>query len=202
MSVRETVRAWLPVGITAGVVGVAALVAIPLGGWDSVELQSAVIPEHPVGEPYRGHRVSTAIDEVYLTDEHPDGFTEREPGEEFLIVVATLENVTAEPQYPFGDRGFYAFTVPGLYGLGDTVELADYWVRLVRDGTTGTRLSPGVPDTVQFVFRVDVGQFEPGDEVAIGLTDADPEEADIYDGTRWVRAHVAVEVPIVIGAGR
>lgn len=202
MTLRETVRAWLPVGITAGVVGAAALVAIPLGGWDTVELQSAVIPEHPVGEPYRGHRVSTAIDEVFLTDEHPDGYTEPEPGEEFLVVVATLENVTAEPQYPFGDGRFYAFTVPGLYGLGDDVRLADYWVRLERDGTTGTILGPGVPDTVQFVFRVDDESFEPGDEVAIGLTDAYPEEAEIYDGTRWVRAHVAVEVPVVIGGDR
>ena len=49
--------------------------AIPLGGWDTVELQSAVLPEHPIGEPYPGHRVSTAIDDVYLTDDLMLGWT-------------------------------------------------------------------------------------------------------------------------------
>lgn len=202
MTVRETVRAWLPVGVVAAAVAAAGVIAIPLGGWDTVELQSAVIPEHPVGEPFAGPRLSTAIDEVYLTDEHPDGYTEAEPGEEFLVVVATLENVTDEPQVPLGTRGFYAFTVPGVYGLRDRLEFSDYSTRLERDGTNGSVLSPGVPDTLLFTFPVPRGAFDPGDELRIGLTDATPEEAEIYEGTRWARAHVAVEVPIVIGDER
>lgn len=198
MTLRETLRAWRPVLVGAGVLVVAGIVAIPLGGWDEVELQSAVVPEQPIGQPYAGHRVSTAIDDVYLTDVHPDGYTEPEPGTEFLVVVATMENVTDEPQPPLGSKGFYAFTLPGYLELDGDLPLSAYSTRLPRDDSFGPYLNPGVPDTVQFVFVVDDGLFDDGDELRIGLTDATPESADLYNGTRWARPHVAVEVPVVI----
>lgn len=199
MTVRQALRAWRPVLVGVGVLAVAGLVAVPLGGWDEVELQSAVVPEQPLGQPYPGHRLSTAIDDVYLTAEHPDGYTEPDPGTEFLVVVATMENMTAEPQLPFGSSGFYAFTLPGYLELDGDIPLADYSTRLSRDDTNGPSLNPGVPDTVEFVFVVDDGLFAVGDELRIGLTDATPEVADLYSGTRWARPHVAVEVPVVVG---
>lgn len=198
MTIRESLRTWRPVLIVAGVLVVAGLVALPLGGWDEVELQSAVIPEQPIGQPYEGNRMSTAIDDIYLTDEHPDEFSEPDPGTTFLVVVATLENMTTEPQGALGSKGFYSFTIPGYLELNTSLPVSDYSTRLVRDGTGGGTLSPGVPDTVQFVFVVDDGLFAEGDELRIGLTDATPEEADLYRGTRWARPHVAVEVPVVI----
>ena len=198
MTLRETLRAWRPVLIVAGGLVVAGLVAIPLGGWDEVELQSAVVPEQPIGQPYAGHRVSTAIDDVYLVDEHPDGYTEREPGTTFLIVMATMENLTAEPQRPLGTKGFYAFTIPGFLEVDTDLPLSDYSTQLARDDSSGPVLSPGVPDTVQFIFTIDDGLFADGDELRIGLTDATPEEADLFSGTRWARPHVAVEVPVVV----
>ena len=74
----------------------------------------------------------------------------------------------------------------------------DYWTYLERDGTAGPTLNPGVPDTVSFVFRVPRALFAAGDELAIGLTDARPEEADLYEGTRWVARRVVAEVPVIL----
>lgn len=198
MNIREGVRAWLPVIVAGGALVAGGLVAIPLGGWDTVQLQSAIVPEQPVGEPYAGHRVSTAIDDVYLTDVHPNGYDEPEPGDSYLVVIATMENLRDEPQIPLGSGRFYAFTVPGVLDLGELIPSGDYNVRLVRDDSTGPVLNPGVPDTVMFIFRVSSDLFTDGEEVRIGLTDATPESADLYDGIRWRRPHVAVEVPIVI----
>lgn len=198
MSMRAAVKAWMPVIVAGGVLAVGGVVAIPLGGWDTVQLQSAIIPKQPIGQPYVGQRVATAIDDIYLTDVHPDGYSELEPGEVWLIVFATMENVTTEPQYPFGNKGFYAFTIPGLYELDDSVSIADTWTYLVRDDTHGPLLSPGIPETVMFVFRAPDSAFADGDEIAIGLSDARPEEADLYEGTRWAAAHIAAEVDVVI----
>jgi len=198
VNIREGVRAWLPVIVAGGALVAGGLVAIPLGGWDTVQLQSAIVPEQQVGEPYAGHRLSTAIDDVYLTDEHPNGYDEPEPGETFLVVVATMENLRDEPQASLGSANFYAFTIPGVVELGTQLPSGSYHVRLVRDGTSGSTLNPGVPDTVMFTFRVSSRLFAGGDEVRIGLTDAIPESADLYDGIRWRRPHVAVEVPITI----
>lgn len=202
MTLRSRLKAWWPVIAAATVLVAGGVAAIPLGGWDTVVLQSAVLPEHPVGEPYAGHRVSTSIDEVFLTDTHPDGFTEAEPGTRFLIVEATIENVTAEPQSPLGSASFYAFTLPGVVEPDELISSSTMWTQLVRDGSTGSSLNPGVPDTVQFIFMIDADLYEAGDEVRIGLTDATPEQAELFDGTRWARPHVAVEVPIVIGERR
>jgi hypothetical protein len=202
MSLGSRLKAWMPVIVAGGVLAIGGVVAIPLGGWDTVELQSAVLPEHPVGEPYAGGRVSTAIDEVSLSAVHPDGYTEPEPGRTFLIVIATIENLTAQPQIPLGTSSFWAFTIPGVLEPGKPVPASDQWTYLLRDGSNGATLSPGVPDTVQFVFAVDDGLFAVGEELRVGLTEATAEEADLYDGTRWARPRVAVEVPIVIRGER
>lgn len=198
MSLRSAVKAWMPVIVAGGVLAVGGVVAIPLGGWDTVQLQSAIIPEQPIGQPYVGARLSTAIDDVYLTDEHPNGFEEAEPGETWLVVVATMENQLPEPEYPLGSTNFWAFTLPGVIELGESLPSGDYSTLLARDGSFGPVLQPGVPDTVQFVFAVRGSLFAEGDEVRVGLTDAEQQEADIYDGIRWWQPHVAVEVPVVI----
>jgi hypothetical protein len=198
MTLRERLRGWMPLVAVGGALAVGGVAAIPLGGWDTVELQSAVLPQHPVGEPYAGHRLSTSIDDVYLVDEHPDGYTEAEPGTTFLVVVATMENVTAEPQLPLGSSGFYAFTLPGVVEPDVLIPSGTLWSRLARDDSGFPTLSPGVPDTVEFTFMIDADLYQPGDEVLVGLTDATPERADLFSGTRWARPHVAVEVPIVI----
>lgn len=198
MTIRDLVGTWRPVLVAAGVLVVAAIVAVPLGGWDEVELQSERLPQQRLGQPFAGHRMSTAIDDVYLSDEHPDGSTEPAPGTLFLVVIATLENMTDEPQYPLGGTSFYAFTIPGYLELGTALPTLDYSTRLVRDNAIFGTLNPGVPDTVAFVFVVENDLFVEGQELRLGLTDATPAEAELFDGTRWMRPHVAAEVPVTI----
>lgn len=196
MTLRERVRGWMPVIVVGGVLAVVGVVAIPLGGWDTVELQSEIVPEWEAGEPYVGTRLATSIDDLYLTDVSPDGYSEPEPGETFLVVVATMEAVRDEPELPFVGASFYPFVIPGVIRLDQNVSGDAYTLVLERDGTFGAELNPGVPDTVLFVFTVRAAQFEDGEEVRVGIVDATAEDADLFDGTRWVDVKVAVEVPL------
>ncbi len=196
MTFRERVRGWLPVIVAGGVLVAGGLVAIPFGGWDTVSLVSEEIPEQPIGQPFVGAQWTISIDDVYLIHEHPDGFTEFEPGEAGLVLVATMEDMRPEPQYPISSSSFYPFVIDELIVQGEYLPIETYSTYLARDGSFGPFLSPGIPDTVQFVFTVDEAQFGPGDEIRIGLTDATPEEADIVEGTRWVDVHVAAEVVV------
>ena len=197
-TITSRVRTWLPLIAAAGVLAVAGVVAIPLGGWDTVVPESTIIPEHPVGEPFVSHRVSTSIDDLYLTDVHPDGYSEPEPGETFLVLVATMESETDRPEIPIASSSFYPFTIPGVIELGVALDGTSYSTLLERDGNFGPVVVPGLADTLLFVFVVPSSGFADGDVVRIGLTDATPEEADIIEGTRWVDVHIAVEVPITV----
>lgn len=197
-TLRARLRGWWPVIAVGAALVAAGIVAVPLGGWDTVQLQSRIVPALGVGETYVGNRLSTSIDEIYLTDVNPDGYTEPEPGETYLVVVATMENMRPEPEFPLGTRDFYAFTVPHVLVLGESIDSTTYDVYLERDLTYLPQLNPGVPDTVLFLFRVADDLFADGDEVVVGVTDADPEEADIYLGTRWVNPRVAVNVTLTV----
>jgi hypothetical protein len=198
VTLGERLKGWMPVVVIAAVAAVGSVVAIPLGGWDTVQLQSRVLPEHPIGEAFEGARFTTSIDDVYLTDSNPDGYSTPGVGMTYLIVVATLQNETDTPQIPLGGAELPPFVVPGVFGLGDSLGIDDYAAYLQRDGSFGPTLAPGVPDTVLFAFPVWRTLFQDGDEVRIALTDATPEEADIYEGTRWAGEHLVAEVPVVL----
>jgi len=198
VTLRERLKGWMPLIVIVAVATVGGVVAIPLGGWDTVQLQSRVLPEQPIGQPLEGHRFTTAIDDIYLTDTHPDGYTVPAIGTTFLVVVATLENETDAPEIPFGGTAFPPFVVPGVFTIDDTLGFTDYDAYRLRDGSYGSTMVPGVPDTVMFVFPVWRTLVQDGDELRIGLTDAFPEDADLYEGTRWVGQRVVAEVPVVV----
>lgn len=198
MTVRERLKGWMPVIVAGGVLAIGGVVAIPLGGWDTVELQSEIVPEWEQGEPYAGTRLITSIDDIYLTDFSPDGYSEAEPGETFLIVVATMEAAMDDPQLPIAASSFPPFVIAGVIEIDGDLGFGDYTIVLERDGTFGPELNPGVPDTLLFAFTVRAAQFADGDEVRVGIVDADAEEADIIDGIRWVNVEVAVEVPMTV----
>jgi hypothetical protein len=198
MTLRERLKGWMPLLVIVGVAAVGGVVAIPLGGWDTVQLQSRVLPEQPIGQPFEGHRFSTAIDDIYLTDLSPDGYTEPETGMTFLVVVATLENMTAEPELPMSGSSFPPFVVPGVYTIDEPPGITEVSTFLARDETFGPILSPGVPDTVVYVFPVRRTLVQAGDEVRIGVTDALGEEAELYEGTRWLNVRVVAEVPMIV----
>jgi hypothetical protein len=182
----------------AGVLAIAGVAAIPLGGWDTVQLESAVIPEQAVGDTFVGNRLAVSIDDLYLTDDFPDDYTETEPGESFLVVVATMEALTAEPESPLSIGPPNPLAIDELMSIDERPDYSDLTVFLERDATFEPVLNPGVPDTLLFVFTVPSGRYSDGDVVRIGLTDATPEQADIIEGTRWIDEHVAVEVPIAV----
>src|SRR4051812_42456684 len=83
------------VGVAAVVAG---LVAWPLGGWQTVELQSTKIPDVAAGETVEGEQYSIAVDAVELAGFSPNGFEEPEPGWQYLILTATITNMTAQTQ--------------------------------------------------------------------------------------------------------
>lgn len=198
MTMRERARGWMPVLVAGGVLALGGVAAIPLGGWDTVELQSEIVPEWEAGEPYAGRRLITSIDDIYLTDLSPDGYSEAEPGEIFLVVVATMEAAMSEPQLPIAGTSFPPFEIPGVIEIDVSLSADAYTTVLERDGTFGPELNPGVSDTLLFAFTVRESQFADGDDVRVGIVDADAEEADIIQGTRWVNVEVAVEVPMSV----
>jgi hypothetical protein len=104
----------------------------------------------------------------------------------------------SEPQLPLIGRSFPPFVIPGVIDIDRDLDFSAYTIVLERDGTYGPELNPGVPDTLLFAFTVRESQFEGGDEVPVGIVDADAEDADIYEGTRWVNVEVVVEVPMTV----
>jgi hypothetical protein len=198
VTLRERLRGWMPLLAIAGVAAVGGLVAIPLGGWDTVQLQSRVVPEHPVGEPLAGHRFTTSIDDVYLTDLSLDGFSEPDVGTTFLVVVATIENMTAEPELAISGSSFPPFVVPAVFTIDEPPGASEVSTFLLRDETFGAILNPGVADTVAYVFPVRRTIVQAGEELRIGLTDALPDEAELYQGTRWLDERIVAEVPITV----
>lgn len=191
---RARIRSFAPLLVAVAVLGAGALVAIPLGGWDEVELVSERVPQIEPGETFTSTPFAVAVHSIALIEEHPDGYTEAEPGETWMILEATFENRLEFPQRPPGMSGFQAFSIEGLdleaFGSVDTY--------LDRDDTFLPTLNPGIPDDVNFVFAVPEDQYADGDVVTVALWDAERQRAELYSGIRWWRPHVAVEVPVVV----
>jgi len=92
---------WIvPVAAVLAALVVAAVVAIPLGGWDTVRLRSAIVPEYETGEAFAGNRFAISPVSAELADEHPDEYTEAEPGERWLLLRLDAENLRDEPELP------------------------------------------------------------------------------------------------------
>lgn len=190
---RARARSFAPLVVALGVLGAAALAAIPLGGWDEVELESARVPTIEPGATFVGTPFAVAVHSLALTDEHPDGYSEREPGMTWMLLNATFENRLEFPQRPPGSAGFRAFSIEGAET--DSSSLDSY---LDRDGDYLPTLNPGIVDDVTFVFPVPEHRFAGGDVVPVALWDAERQRAELYSGIRWWRPHVAVEVPVVL----
>ena len=197
---RARLRSYAPALVIAGAFAVAALVAIPLGGWDEVELQSEQLPEVELGEAVDSSRVSTAIRSIELAAEHPDGFSEPEPGMTWMVVHATIGNRLEIPQYAAGSRLFYPFTIEGA--LSQETSTNDVRSVLERDGSVSAQLNPGIVDDVAIVFPVKRSDFADGDTVEVVFWDATRQEADLYRGIRWWAPHPVAQVPVEIGAAQ
>lgn len=179
-------------------VGVAALaggmIAWPLGGWDTVELESTKIPVFEPGEVVPGQQYSVQVDSAEVTDVHPDGYSEPEPGWEYLIMRIVVTNETDQTQLSGNLGAAYSGVVTvddGAVGWGTTtLGPNDYEVRadpyLIADGTFLPGLQPRLPAPIELVWEVRVGTFESGDEITVGVVDRTPYDSIVSTGTTYL----------------
>jgi hypothetical protein len=176
--------------IAAGVVlalAAGALVAIPLGGWDTVALQSAVVPELPAGETYHGRHFSVRVEDAWVGDATPDEFDEPEEGKTFVVLRATVRNEWREADADV--TGLFDFDA--LAGLSGVDRMAR--VRLVADGTYSGLLMPGVETEVLLTWEVPSESVRAGEPIVFGIVDGRPDRAVLYSGTAWRDERVVVQ---------
>lgn len=181
--------------LTAGAVVLAltagALIAIPLGGWDTVDLESAAVPELPLGEEYRGRHYSVRIEGAWVGDTLPDAFDEPDEGMTFVVVRAALRNEWREPD----SAARSVITFDALEQL-DRVDRSAL-VRVAADGVYPSSLSPGVETEVLLRWEVPVGTVAAGEPLVLGIVDGRPDRAILYSGTAWRDERVVVETTVV-----
>lgn len=174
------------VALTAG-----AVVAIPLGGWDTVSLESAAIPELGVGELYQGRHYSVRLEEAWVGDVLPDEYDVPDDGMTFVVVRATLRNEWREPD----SAATQLLSFDALEQMPRIARRAD--VRIASDGVHMGILPPGVDMDVLLRWEVPAGSVRPGEPIVFGVTDGRPERALLYEGTAWRDEHTAVQVALV-----
>ncbi|MBX3194384.1 MAG: hypothetical protein KF727_04705 [Microbacteriaceae bacterium] len=176
------------VWIVAPVV-LAALIAWPLGGWDTVELRSRVLPEYAANQVLHTHRFDVRVGEAWLTmDHHPAGYDAPDPlpgdpAEIYLVVRAEFTNTTAEPARA-SDLGGYL--VPEIDGVNLSTGFVPIDYVLAADGTTLPELNPGLERELLLVWTIPRGSIEPGDELRIALFDGVPQKSTLGYGLLWI----------------
>ena len=195
---------WL--GIAAVVGG---LVAWPLGGWDTVTLQSTKIPDVAPGTPVAGHQFSVEVASAEITDVHPDGFSEPDAGWEYLILNLAVTNETDRTQsslYLGDDYSGVVTLDDGVLGWGSTLEDDDgYPVSsdnyLVADGDLNPDLQPRLRAPVTLVFPVPVGPWTAGDQLSVGVVDRTAYQRTLEVGIGYGSPTVLATVHLTIAQG-
>lgn len=160
----------------------AALIAWPLGGWDTVTLVSRTLPQFASNQTLHGHRFDIRIDDAWVSDVHPAyGAADPDDHEQYLIVTATVTNTTRDVATSSDLREYIAPQVPGvdLTGFGSL----DYV--LAADASTLPELNPGLPRDLELVYTVPAGTVKPGDDLRIDLSDALSRQSFLSYGLFW-----------------
>jgi len=171
--------------------GAGAVVAIPLGGWDTVELETAVVPELGVGELYEGRHYSVRLEEAWVGDVMPSEYDVPDEGMTFVVVRATLRNEWREPD----SAGTRLLTFAALEELPSVERRAS--IRIASDGVYSGVLPPGVDMPVLLIWEVPAGSVRAGEPISFGVTDGRPDRAVLYSGTAWRDEHTAVQATLV-----
>jgi hypothetical protein len=183
---------WVIAGAAAIVaLGAGAIVAIPLGGWDTVALESAVVPELAAGEVYVGRHYSVRVEDAWVGDELPDDYDEPEEGMTFVVVRAVLRNEWREPDTHADD----VLTFDALEGLPSIDQQAG--VRVASDGTYLSTMPPGVELEMLLRWEVPSGSVAVGEPLVLGVVDGRPDRAILYSGTAWRDEHVVVQTTVL-----
>ncbi len=173
---RIPLLAWI-----AGPVALAALIAWPLGGWDTVGLVSRELPSYASNQVLHGHRFDLRIDDAWVTDRHPAGYLSGPaPGEAYFVIRVEATNVSDEATTarPIDDHVIPELPEPEL----------GYWpveYVLVDDGSTLPELNPGLPRLVELVWTIPDTAVRRGDDLRIALFDTVPVKAFLWYGLRW-----------------
>jgi hypothetical protein len=188
---------------------VAGLVAWPLGGWDTVHLQSRRLPLVKPGELVPGHQFSVRVESAELTSVHPDGFSELEPGWIWFALELEVTNETDITEFSsdLGDEYFGVVTVDdAVVGWGTTatdydgnLERGDPY--LVSDGKYLPDLQPALPTRVILIFDVPEDTWQVGDELEVSIVDRTPFESTLGTGIRYGSAGLVAALLITLEQG-
>ncbi len=184
-------RGWIVAGGVVAALAAGALVAIPLGGWDTVELESKVVPELAIGDEYVGRHYAVRIEEAWVGDQLPDDYDEPDEGMTFVVVRAQVRNEWREPDTQV--RKVLTFDAIEALPPVDRGAL----VLLTSDGTYPATMSPGVDAGVLLRWQVPVGSVRAGEPLVLGVIDGRPERAVLYSGTAWRDERVMVQTTVV-----
>jgi hypothetical protein len=193
----------------AAVAVVGALIAWPLGGWDTVELESTKVPVAQPGELVEGHQYSVGVESAEFITVHPNGYSELTPGWAWLRLELVVINETDLTSFSSDLGSDYKGVVTvddGVVGYGseardseDSLVVGDPY--LVSDGTYLPGLQPALPTRVELIFEVPDGTWAVGDELTVGIIDRTPYEGTLSTGIRYGFPQLIAEVPITIGQG-
>ena len=206
LTLRHRVARLHPFVWVAAVAIAGGLVAWPLGGWETVELESTKVPDVAPGTLVEGRQFSVQVDDAGITDVHPDGFSEPEPGWEYLVMSMTVITMTVETELSLsiGDGFFGIVTVDdGVVGFGTTnLDSTGYEVSgdafLVADGTSLPDLQPRLAAPLRMVWEVPTGTWSEGDTITVGVVDRTPYEQTLSTGTGYSRPTVIATIDLTL----
>jgi hypothetical protein len=189
---RRPARTLIVAGTVVLAAAFGAVVAIPLGGWDTVRLETSVVPELPVGETYEGRHYSVSIHGAWVGVETPDEYeSPPEDGMTFVFVRATVRNEWREPDT--GAARLVRFdALDELASIERSAQL-----RVVADGEFAGTSQPGVTTDVLLRWEVPAASVAPGEPLELGVVDGRPEPAVLYSGTAWRDERVVAVTTIV-----
>jgi hypothetical protein len=138
---------------------------------------------------------ATTLDRAAVVRVQPGSSLDPEPGVAYLVVFARLENRTDQTQLPRSDSLVLDSDRADLVSL-DRVDT----VQLVADPGAYAYLQPGLPTDVVFVWEIEKGLVEPGDQLRVGLVDRTSAESKVGAGTVWLQPRIGAAVDLAVGS--
>jgi hypothetical protein len=163
-------------------IALAALIAWPLGGWETATLVSRTIPEYRSNQVLHTHRFDVRVDSAWITTtRHPAGYGAPEPDEVYLVVRAEITNVTQDVATA---SDLNRYLVPLVDGV-DLSEASPESYVLTIDRTTLPELNPGLSRDLQLVWTVPADALAAGEILRIEMYDGVPSKSSLFYGLRW-----------------
>lgn len=170
---------------------VVGALAVPLGGWDTVERGAGEVQVLEPGERHSADQYATRIDRAEVVDVRPGSSLDPEPGVAYLAVYGRVENRTDATVTPSTSL---LSVRPGGRALDDVGSIL-----LVADGSSTPDLQPGLEAEVVFVWEIEEGEVVAGDDLEVAVVDRTEIESYLTAGTTWIDPRVGAVVDLVVG---